>query len=195
MLAAISPGPDFAVVLRRSAIAGRRNGVATALGVSVGVFVWVVAAAIGVAAVLAASAALFTAVKVVGAAYLIYLGVKAMRAAFRGGGDQQSAPGTGAPSSWRAFVEGLITNVANPKAAMLMMALVPQFLRESTLSHVLVLAATAMLVAFFWYSVVANVVGALRRVFALQAVRRAVNSVTGTALLALGVRVAVSPQP
>ncbi|MFI6922760.1 LysE family transporter [Nonomuraea spiralis] len=82
----MSPGPDFAVVVRRSALSGRGHGMAAAVGIAVGVSVWVVAAATGVAALLAASAMAFTVVKVVGAAYLLYLGVKALRAALRGGG-------------------------------------------------------------------------------------------------------------
>ena len=84
-LGAMSPGPDFAVVMRRSALAGRAHGMAAAVGVAAGVFAWAVAAATGVAAVVAATPVAFTVIKVVGAGYLIYLGVNALRSAWRPG--------------------------------------------------------------------------------------------------------------
>src|SRR5687768_4012289 len=82
-LGAMSPGPDFAVVLRRSAVSGRGLGMATAAGVSAGVFGWVMAAATGIGALLAASAVAFTIIKIIGGAYLLYLGAKALWAARR----------------------------------------------------------------------------------------------------------------
>jgi threonine/homoserine/homoserine lactone efflux protein len=84
-LGAMSPGPDFAVVVRQAAVTGRRGGMAAALGVACGVFVWAAAAAVGVAAVLAASAPAFTITKIIGAGYLFYLGARSLWAARHSG--------------------------------------------------------------------------------------------------------------
>ncbi|MEO3887692.1 LysE family translocator [Nonomuraea sp. B5E05] len=197
MLGAMSPGPDFAVVVRRSAVSGRGHGMAAATGISVGVFVWVVAAATGVAALLAASAMAFTVVKVAGAAYLLYLGVRALRAALRrGGGLTLDAPGPAGQGAWAAFAEGLLTNVLNPKAALFFVALMPQFLSSgASLPDTLVLSVVALAGTVAWFLVVATIVGTLRKVFARPAVRRTVDGLTGAALIALGVKLATSGNP
>ncbi|MER6950597.1 LysE family translocator [Nonomuraea sp. NPDC000554] len=194
MLGAMSPWPDFAVVVRRSAVSGRGYGMAAAAGISVGVFAWVVAAATGIAALLAVSAMAFTVVKVVGAAYLLYLGVKALRAALRKGGTPDlGLPDPGRKNSWAAFTEGLLTNALNPKAALFFVALVPQFVSAGApLGDTLMLSLIALAGTVVWFLLVANVVGALRRVFARSAVRRAVDGLTGAALIALGVKLAVT---
>ncbi|MEU8149815.1 LysE family translocator [Nonomuraea sp. NPDC048901] len=197
MLGAMSPGPDFAVVVRRSAISGRLYGMAAALGISIGVFAWVVAAATGVAALLAASAMAFTVVKVVGATYLLFLGVKAWRAALRKGGALElEAPDPGKRSAWAAFVEGLLTNALNPKAALFFVALVPQFVSEgASPGDTLTLSVIALALTVLWFLLVANIVGALRKVFARPAVRKAVDGLTGAALIALGVNLAAASRP
>lgn len=196
-LAAMAPGPDFAIVVRQSVASGARAGMAAALGVGAGVFAWAVAAAIGVAALLAASALAFTIVKVVGAAYLLYLGVRALRAAARLAEDADTDPtGRASGTAWTSFRQGLITNVLNPKAAAFFVALMPQFVGSgSAYGATVVLAVIAGATALIWFCVLANLVGALRRVFARPAVRRAVDAVTGTALVALGVRLAATSRP
>ncbi|MDA0636134.1 LysE family translocator [Nonomuraea sp. MCN248] len=194
LLGAMSPGPDFAVVVRRSAVSGRGAGMAAALGIAVGVFAWVVAAATGVAALLAASATAFTVVKVAGAAYLGYLGVRAILAAVRGGGaPQPPPPGSPRQGALAAFGEGLLTNVLNPKAALFFVALVPQFLAHG--ADALSLSLIALGGTVVWFLVVANVVSALRAFFARPAVRRALDVLTGTALIALGVNLATATRP
>ncbi|MEV0612403.1 LysE family translocator [Nonomuraea sp. NPDC050404] len=194
LLGAMAPGPDFAVVVRRSAVSGRGHGMAAAAGIAVGVFAWVVAAATGVAALLAASAVAFTVLKVVGAAYLFYLGIKSLRAAWRGGGKLElDIPDPGGRGSWAAFTEGLLTNALNPKAALFLVALVPQFL--GTGMSVLTLSAVALAATVAWFLAVANVVGLLRKVFARPAVRRVVDGLTGAALIGLGVKLAASTRP
>ncbi|GAA3651556.1 LysE family translocator [Nonomuraea antimicrobica] len=194
LLGAMSPGPDFAVVVRRSAVSGRGHGMAAAAGIAVGVFAWVVAAATGIAALLEASAVAFTVVKAVGAAYLVYLGVRSLRSAWRGdGGLKLDEPGREGRGSWAAFTEGLLTNILNPKAALFFVALVPQFLGAGV--SALTLSAVALAATIAWFLVVANVVGALRKVFARRSVRRAVDGVTGVALIGLGVKLAAAGRP
>ncbi|MFI7419883.1 LysE family translocator [Nonomuraea sp. NPDC049684] len=197
MLGAMSPGPDFAVVVRRSALSGRGHGMAAAAGIALGVAVWVVAAGTGVAALLAASAMAFTVVKVVGAAYLLYLGVKALRAALRKGGPLDlGLPAPASRGPWAAFTEGLLTNVLNPKAALFFVALVPHFLsEEAAFGDTLLLSAVALAGTMVWFLTVANVVSTLRWVFARPGVRKAVDGLTGAALIGLGVNLAVAGRP
>ncbi|SCL30364.1 resistance to homoserine/threonine (RhtB) family protein [Micromonospora rhizosphaerae] len=191
---ALSPGPDFAIVVRRAAVSGRTRGMATAAGIAAGVFIWAVAAATGVATLLAASAVAFTAVKVVGAAYLAWLGVRALVAAAHGGGGTLGEPdGRDDTTLPAAFRQGLLCNVLNPKAAVFFVALMPQFLRpDATVVDAVVLATVAAAVALLWFLGVANLVAAMRRLLDRPRVRRAIDAVTGVALIGLGVRLAAT---
>ncbi|PZG12445.1 LysE family translocator [Nonomuraea aridisoli] len=197
LLGAMSPGPDFAVVVRRSAVSGRGHGMAAAVGIAVGVSAWVVAAATGIAALMAASAAAFTVVKFVGAAYLLYLGVRSLRAALRGGGPLElDDPAAVRRGPWAAFAEGLLTNVLNPKAALFFVALVPQFVSTGAGAvETLLLSAVALAGTVAWFLLVAGMVGTLRKVFARPSVRRTVDALTGTALITLGLRLATTTRP
>jgi RhtB (resistance to homoserine/threonine) family protein len=194
IVAAIVPGPDFAMVVRNTVLSGRVSGMWTATGIGLGVCVWVVAASIGMAALLAASALAFTIVKVVGAAYLVYLGVKSIRAAIK---DRRRPVddidlGRGM-SRWAAFRSGLLCNVLNPKAAVFFTALMPQFIgsgREWTLIGEL--AVVAMLACTVWFLLLANLIGLLRKVLDRPRVRAWLNGVTGAVMVALGLRVAAT---
>lgn len=192
-LAVMSPGPDFAVTVRNSAVSGRAMGMMTVFGISVGIFVWAVSAALGVAALLAASATAYTVVKLAGAAYLLFIGVRAVRAAMRG---EYSAPPAGAgdrdgPGLWTGFRQGLLCNVLNPKAAVFYVALMPQFLPHSPdAADTLMLSLIAVALTAGWFLTVANVVGVLRQVFNRPAVRRRIDGVTGVVLLGLGLKLA-----
>ncbi|MFF0306781.1 LysE family translocator [Streptosporangium sp. NPDC004379] len=196
LLGAMSPGPDFAVVVRRSAVSGRHRGMAAALGIAAGVFVWAVAAAAGVAALVAASALAYTIVKIAGAVYLICLGVRMFVAAVRGGDagpDTRRADQTGL---WTAFREGLLCNVLNPKAAVFFVALMPQFLPDgASPGDTLALSVIALVITMAWFLGVANFVGALRRVFARPTAHRVIDGLSGTVLVALGIRLAFSARP
>jgi threonine/homoserine/homoserine lactone efflux protein len=192
LLGAMSPGPDFAVVVRRAAASGRRHGMATALGVAVGVLGWVVAAAGGIAALLAASAVAFTVVKLVGAAYLCFLGLKSLRAATRATPTPVDAQGAEERGVRAAFSEGLLTNALNPKAGLFFVALVPQFVDHAAGPDVLVLSLIAAVGTACWFLLVANLVGALRRALARPAVCRTLDGLTGVALIGLGMRLALA---
>ncbi len=193
LLGAMSPGPDFAIVVRRAAVSGRGPGTLTALGVAAGVSVWVVAAATGVAAVVAFSALVYTIVKSIGAAYLLYLGIRALLAARRPTAVDLPAGGSRDTSRWAALRQGLLCNVFNPKAAVFFIALMPQFLpARATAADVLALSVLAVVITALWFTLVANLVGAFRRLFARAAVRRVVDAVTGTVLVALGIRLAAT---
>jgi RhtB (resistance to homoserine/threonine) family protein len=191
LIGAMSPGPDFVIVTRNAALSGRRAGMACALGIAAGVFVWSVVTALGIAGLLAASAVAFTVVKLAGAAYLVFLGVRALLAARRSG----VAPAAGAASRTApavAFRHGLLTNLLNPKVAVFFIALLPQFLPASpTVLDTVVLGAVAAATSLVWFVVVATAVGAMRTVFIREKVRRVVDTVMGGLLIGLGVRIAV----
>lgn len=128
-----------------AALSGRRAGMAAALGIALGVFVWAVVAAIGVAGLLAASALAFSAVKFLGAAYLTFLGIKSWLSAARGGERQPLDLLGNAVSGGQALRQGLLTNLFNPKAGMFFVALMPQFVPEhSPWVPTLLLSATAV---------------------------------------------------
>lgn len=193
-LGAMSPGPDFAVVVRNAVTSGRLAGLATASGVAAGILVWVLAAATGVAALLAASATAFTVVKIVGAGYLLFLGVRALRsAARRPSGAAEPGPERAARTAVAAFRSGLLCNLLNPKAAVFFVALMPQFLpRQPAVSDVLLLSVTACLITLLWFGTVATVVSGVRRLLDRPAIRRTVDGLTGATLVLLGVRLAAT---
>jgi threonine/homoserine/homoserine lactone efflux protein len=192
LLAAMSPGPDFLIVLRSAVRAGRRAGMASAAGIAAGVLVWAVVTSLGVAGLLAASAVAFTVVKLIGAAYLVLLGIRALLAARRGGYEDAGEIGAG-KATRGAFTAGLLTNVFNPKVAVFFLALWPQFLpAHASALDAAVLAAVASGVILVWFSVVANVVTVLRGVLTAAKVRRAIDAVMGTLLVGIGVRIALT---
>jgi threonine/homoserine/homoserine lactone efflux protein len=191
LLAAMSPGPDF-VIVTRSAMGGRRAGMACAAGIAAGVFVWAIVTALGIAGLLAASAVAFTVVKLAGAAYLVLLGIRALLAARRGGYEEPAVAGRRAAGVLAAFRQGLVTNLLNPKVAVFFTALLPQFLPPSaTVIDNLLLAGVAATVSLAWFVVLTNVVDALRRFLTADRVRRTIDAVMGTLLVGLGLRIAV----
>jgi RhtB (resistance to homoserine/threonine) family protein len=191
-VAAMAPGPDFVIVTRHAAVSGRRAGVATGLGIASGVFVWAVVAAFGVASLLAASAVAFTVVKLVGAVYLGYLGVKALVSAWRRGEALKAERRAATVRPVVAYRQGLLTNLLNPKCAIFFVALMPQFLSGSPqMGETMLLSALAVVVTAVWYTVLANVVGVLRKFFASARVRRTLDTITGAILVGLGVKIAL----
>ena len=124
-----TPGVDLMLTLARTMQHGLRRGLATAFGVSAGCVVHALAAAFGLAALLAASAAAFAVVKWAGAAYLLWLAVGMLRRAAKPALERAAAmPANGGPGAWHLFRQGLLTNVLNPKVALFFLALLPQFI-------------------------------------------------------------------
>ncbi|HST13893.1 MAG TPA: LysE family translocator [Gaiellaceae bacterium] len=169
----VAPGPDFALTLKNTV---RGGGVATAFGVVTGQVVWVVAAAAGVAALLAASHPAFVALRLVGAAYLVWLGLATLLA--RGG----HTPRHGVGSPYR---QGLLSNLANPKMPVFFISLLPQFGSSfvALTAHGLVFVG----LTFCWLTVVSRGAGMLL----VPRVRRIADVVTGVVLVALGLRLAI----
>jgi threonine/homoserine/homoserine lactone efflux protein len=177
----VAPGPDFALTVRNTIARGRRAGVLTGAGVVSGQLVWAVATAAGLAALVVASRPAFLALRLLGAAYLVYLGAQSLLAALRGTrGHPAAARGGRSP-----YLQGLISNLGNPKMAIFFTSLLPQFGESFVvlLGHAFLFAALTLV----WLTFVARVGDALR----VPAVRRAVDAVTGVVLVALGSRLAV----
>jgi threonine/homoserine/homoserine lactone efflux protein len=168
----VAPGPDFALTVKNTL---RGGGVATSLGVVTGQVVWVVATAAGVATLLAASHPAFVVLRLVGAAYLVWLGLATLLA--RGGHAGRLRPGS-------PFRQGLLSNLANPKMPVFFLSLLPQFGGSffALTAHGLVFATLTLC----WLALVSRGAGLLL----VPRVRRIVELVTGVVLVALGLRLA-----
>jgi threonine/homoserine/homoserine lactone efflux protein len=185
-----TPGQDTALTIRNTLGGGRRSGIATAGGVAAGQAVWTIAASVGVVALLTASEPVFRALKLVGAAYLVYLGAQSLRAAVRGRGKPRPyalGAGLARPSSHKALREGLLSNLGNPKMAVFFASLLPQF--GSSFPALLALGFLFCLLTFAWLTFYAAAVSRLARLLS-GAVRRALDALTGIVLVALGLRLA-----
>jgi RhtB (resistance to homoserine/threonine) family protein len=187
------PGPDTAVVTKNILLNGRRAGLGTSIGVCTGLSVWTLAAALGVASVLRASEAALTALKLVGAAYLVWLGIQAFRAARRAAAPPAVEERTTVAGSRRGFRQGLLSNLANPKIAVFFTSLLPQFVDpgRTVLVPFLLLGLIFVLMTLAWlctYSLLAaRAAAALQR----PRVKAALDRVTGTILIAVGIRLAL----
>jgi threonine/homoserine/homoserine lactone efflux protein len=182
----ITPGPDMALVMRNGLRGARPAAFRTILGIAVGLFGWALATAVGVAAVLAASATVFTALKIAGGVYLAYLGIRTLLALRRKGErPEQKEANLGSP-----FRQGLVTNLLNPKLAVFFTTLLPQFISEDDpyVSKSILLAALFVAIGLTWLVMYGLVVGAVAR---SRGFRRAVEAVTGVVLTALGLRLVV----
>lgn len=187
-----TPGPAFALIVRRAALQGFRPAIATVLGLELGLFIWAVLAGLGLAAVVAASSVAYWLLRVVGAVVLLYLGMRALLAARRGG-DAVTAPLPARPP-WRAFVEGLLVQLANPKAAVFVLALYTSFVPANVrvLPIVLLLATLQVSVETALYLGLAAAVGGAGALMRRSRVRRGLDAASGSVLVALGLRLATS---
>jgi threonine/homoserine/homoserine lactone efflux protein len=192
-LVIVTPGPDTALTVRNALLGGRACGAATALGVVLGLAVWTVAASVGIAALLVASEPAFVAVKLVGAAYLVYLGVQSLWHAVRGSdhpGEDGRTPQRLTPAA--ALRQGILNDLGNPKIAVFFTTLLPQFAPSHGPAFATLLAFGLLFCAmtFAWLLVYTLVVGRAGAALQRPRVRRALDLVMGAALVALGVRVA-----
>ena len=190
-LVIMTPGPDTALTVRNTLMGGRSGGCFTALGVVAGQAIWVVASSVGVVALLAASEPVFEAIKWLGSAYLVWLGLVSLWGAWRGA----SAPGTAgivvrsarlAPRA--AFRQGVLSDLGNPKMAVFFTSLLPQFTGDFALLLALGLAFCIM--TFVWLAGYALAIERAGDYVRRRSVWRTMEAVTGAALVALGIRLA-----
>ncbi|WP_119730294.1 LysE family translocator [Thermomonospora amylolytica] len=193
----ITPGPDMLLVLRNGLRGGSRTAWFTGLGCCLGISCHAAAAVLGLSAVLAASATAYTVVKTAGAVYLAYLGVRMLAGALRGGGDPQgpepAVPAGGGPGAGAAFRQGLLTNLLNPKIALLFLTLLPQFVGagEPRLRTTAVLALVFLAIAVAWWRLFTLALGPISRLLRGARTRRVLDGVAGTMLLGIGIRMAL----
>ncbi|MEU4028332.1 LysE family translocator [Streptomyces anulatus] len=198
------PGADFTVVVR-NALASRTAGLATALGVAGGLLMHTALAVAGLAAVLVTMPVLFRTVQLLGGAYVLYLGISALYAIRRrpsrdGSGSPSGAredePGRPVPREFgRALRQGFLTNALNPKAPVLFLSLLPQFVPhgQPPLPRTLLLAALVVVLALIWFPAVALLVDRLGRWLRRPRTARAIEGGSGVALTGLGLALVTGP--
>lgn len=194
LLLIVVPGPSVLFVIGRALAHGRRTALTTVLGNTVGAYLLVVAVAFGVGTVVERSAAVFLGLKLAGAAYLVYLGVKALR--HRGSLREAFAAQGGSRGGWRTLWEGFTVGVTNPKTIVFFAAVLPQFVdrsREHVAPQMLLLGLVFTLIALASDSVWGLVASTARGWFARSPRRLAmVGGVGGLTMIGLGVTVAVT---
>ncbi len=199
-LLSVTPGVDTLLVIRNTARGGLRDGVLTSLAICSGLFVHATISALGVSLILLQSAWAFSALKLIGACYLAWLGVSSLRQAWAGKGLAVSAA-SGARrqrvSAWRPLREGLLSNVLNPKTVVFYMAFLPQFIAptDPALLKSLWLAGIHFVIANLWQILVAVLVGSASHWLARPAFSRVLNGLTGGVLVAFGVKLALTRAP
>jgi threonine efflux protein len=197
LLAAASPGPDFAFVTRQSLVHGRRAGLLASLGIALGLAIHIVYSAAGLAAVIAHSAHWMTAIKLLGGAYLLYLGVRGLGARRDAGPGPEGDVGVGgvaeariAASALRQVAGGFLCNALNPKAPIYFLALFTVVLSPDLPAPTLVAYGVwLMVLQWLWFSMVALLFAHHHVRHRLLRVRHWIDRAFGAAMVALGMRV------
>jgi threonine/homoserine/homoserine lactone efflux protein len=187
MLVTVVPGADMALVTRQVLVGGPRLAYRTIAGNLTGLLVHGFALAVGLSALIVASATAYTTVKLAGAAYLIWLGVQTIRTS------KQVQPAAPITAPRHAFLQGLLSTVLNPKPALFFLTFLPQFVDpdRAVLAQTLTLAAVHVVVGLIWLTTYAHLVDRARAVLTAPNVNAWLERTTGAVLIALGIRVAV----
>ncbi|WP_413110298.1 LysE family transporter [Thaumasiovibrio sp. DFM-14] len=192
ILTIITPGPDFIVVAKNSLSYSRRSGIFTAMGVASAVWIHIFYTLAGIGVILSTSIVLFSIVKYLGAAYLIYLGMSSIRS--KGGlemiqGDKSTTPIT----AFRSYRMGFINNALNPKATLFFVSLFTQLVSPSTpLSIQIIYGAIVSLSCLIWFSLVAVFLNRSAVKSAFLRAQKTVEKMMGTVLIGFGVKVALA---
>jgi threonine/homoserine/homoserine lactone efflux protein len=188
VLVIVTPGQDTALTIRNTVLAGRCGGASTAAGVASGNACWTLAASIGLAALLLASEPVFAGLKLVGAAYLVYLGLQALRHAVHPAGHVVGRVAGSQLTPTRAFRQGLLSNLGNAKVAVFFTSLLPQF--GSSFWSLLALGLLFSSLTLAWLSAYSFAVARAGDLLLRPRVRRSLDALTGTLLVAFGIRLA-----
>jgi threonine/homoserine/homoserine lactone efflux protein len=184
----VAPGPDMALVARYALLGGRRAALVASIGVSTGLTIWTLAASVGLAALLRQSEPAFVALKVVGVSYLVFLGVQALRTAWR---PRKTVASVSRARTRHAFRQGLLSNLGNPKIAVFFTSFLPQFTTSgASVLSLLVLGLLFGAMTFAWLVAYGAVVAKAGDVLRRPRVRRVLEGLTGAVLIAFGVRLA-----
>jgi RhtB (resistance to homoserine/threonine) family protein len=191
ILLILIPGPDTAVVTKNALVGGRRAGVCAACGVSLGLTIWTVAAALGIAALLRASAVAFLVLKLVGAVYLVWIGLQMLRArdflsAATAAGGQRRNGGA------RALRQGLLSDLGNPKIAVFFTSFLPQFIHGSgsAFAALLTLGGIFAALTLLWLTGYGVAVGHASALLRRPVVRKTLDRFTGVVLIGFGISLA-----
>jgi RhtB (resistance to homoserine/threonine) family protein len=194
-LLTITPGADTMLVIRNVMARGRRAGFLTTIGACCGIFVHATLSALGLSLILVNSALAFEVVKMIGAAYLVWLGIQSLRQTFR---RKHSADGGAEPRprsarGYRSFIEGFLSNVLNPKVAVFYLAFFPQFMSPGdwVFGKSIVLAGIHWVEGVLWLSIVTLFINRLRSWITQPRVTRAIAATTGAVMILFGVRLAM----
>jgi len=194
-LVTITPGLDTALVLRSALTKGRWPAYATALGVCTGVLVWGMAAAVGISALLTASEVAYTVLRLVGAAYLVWLGLRLVWAAIRRDRVTEAITGDVFPgtSGWAAWRQGFGVNILNPKIGAFYVALLPQFIPADAAPVLmgLLLASVHAAEGIIWFSLMIAAAHAMRAWLSRRRVQRSLDGSTGAVLIGFGTALAL----
>jgi threonine/homoserine/homoserine lactone efflux protein len=198
-LVIMAPGQDTALTIRNTLVGGRGGGIATAAGVVSGLATWTVATSAGLAALIVASQPVFVALRLAGAAYLVFLGFQALRAALfstRQSGLSSASRSVSSPSrggsAWAFYFQGLLSNLGNPKILVFFLSLLPQFIErgQASFGRLLILGLIFCSMTLVWLTLYAVVVARVGDFLRRDRVRRALEATTGLVLIGFGVRLA-----
>ena len=192
LLLAVTPGPDMAVVTKNALAHGRRGVVLTTTGIALALLTWIVATAVGLSALLRASSDAFFVLKLVGAAYLAYLGLRTLIESRRQPGDLLANTPTAAPAH-AIFRQGFLSALSNPKLGVFFVTFLPQFVApgEALLPRLMLLGAIFAVIGWTWMNAYGLFVTRVRAFITAPRVRQWMERVTGVVLLGFGARLAV----
>ncbi|MCL1074980.1 LysE family translocator [Shewanella dokdonensis] len=197
LLLNLVPGPDSLLIISKSASRGWRAGCVAALGIGNGLLVHILAAALGLSAILASSATAFTIVKIIGAIYLIYIGIKALLQKAKASNIDMTQPQMVlGESMWQTYVQGFFTNALNPKVALFFLAFVPQFISQDADHKALAFMFLGLIFEFnsmlycLSLAVLADMAG--KRLKGRQQLGHLLNKLVGTLFVSLGIKLALA---
>ena len=192
-LLTLSPGADTALVTKNALGRGRASALFTTLGICLGCLTHAIASSLGLSLILSRSLRAFEVMKWMGALYLMYVGFQSLRQAWSGAASGAPAAADQPGARLRSFLEGLLTNLLNPKVAIFYLTFLPQFVDpgQPVLSQSLMLASIHIAMGLVWLSAYATFLSKLSTVLMRPAVKRRMEAVTGAVLIALGLRLAL----
>ncbi|GBC63888.1 LysE family translocator [Desulfonema ishimotonii] len=195
-LLTMTPGVDTLLIIRNTTRGGLRDGAVSSVGICTGLFVHATVSAVGISVILLQSALAFSALKLAGAGYLVWLGLISLRSAL-GNSDAPDLTRQNFVlrrfSARRSLTEGFLSNVLNPKTIVFYMAFLPQFIdpSRSALQQSLFLAGLHFAIAMIWQCLLASVVDQASGWLSHRRVRRTMDGLTGSVMMALGIRLAM----
>ena len=192
VMLAITPGADTMIVFKNAAAGGTRRGLLTMVGVKLGTAVHALLAGVGVAALQFSTA--YTTLKLVGAAYLVWLGFQSI---YRGWKPDRVREKDSRPAGGKALAEGFLSNILNPKVVLFYVSVLPQFIGPSDdiLARSTLLASIHIAASIIWLTLVSVFVGTAQRWLENPRVKRTIDTVSGLAIAAFGVKLALSSRP